>query len=58
MIRVLLAEDQSMVREALAGSQLSFQLLVERYAPRMFALVRHYTRSAVECEDIVQDPFL
>jgi RNA polymerase sigma-70 factor, ECF subfamily len=51
-------EDLSLVREALAGSQLSFQLLVERYAPRMFALVRHYTRSAVECEDIVQDTFL
>lgn len=51
-------EDLSLVREALSGSQLSFQLLVERYAPRMFALVRHYTKSPVEAEDIVQDTFL
>lgn len=51
-------EDLALVRETLAGNQLSFQLLVERYAPRMFALVRHYTQSAVEVEDIVQDTFL
>jgi RNA polymerase sigma-70 factor (ECF subfamily) len=37
---------------------LSFQLLVERYQDRMFGVVRHYTRSAVEVEDIVQDTFL
>jgi RNA polymerase sigma-70 factor (ECF subfamily) len=51
-------EDLSLVRETLAGHQLSFQLLVERYAGRMFALVRHYTQSPVEAEDIVQDTFL
>jgi RNA polymerase sigma-70 factor, ECF subfamily len=51
-------EDLSLVRETLAGNQLSFQLLVERYAGRMFGLVRHYTQSAVEVEDIVQDTFL
>ena len=51
-------EDLSLVRETLAGNQLSFQLLVERYAGRMFALVRHYTSNPVEVEDIVQDPFL
>lgn len=51
-------EDLSLVRETLTGNQLSFQLLVERYAGRMFALVRHYTQSPVEAEDIVQDTFL
>lgn len=51
-------EDLSLVAEALAGNQLSFQLLVERYQGRMFALVRHYTKSPVEIEDIVQDTFL
>ena len=51
-------EDLSLVAETLAGSQLSFQLLVERYQGRMFALVRHYTRNPVEVEDIVQDAFL
>jgi RNA polymerase sigma-70 factor (ECF subfamily) len=51
-------EDLNLVAETLAGNQLSFQLLVERYQTRMFALVRHYTRSPVEVEDIVQDTFL
>ena|SRR5882672_534203 len=51
-------EDLSLVAESLAGNQLSFQLLVERYQGRMFALVRHYTKNPVEIEDIVQDTFL
>jgi len=50
--------DLNLIAETLAGNQLSFQLLVERYQGRMFALVRHYTRSPVEAEDIVQDVFL
>jgi RNA polymerase sigma-70 factor (ECF subfamily) len=51
-------QDLSLIAETLAGNQLSFQLLVERYQGRMFALVRHYTRNPVEVEDIVQDVFL
>lgn len=51
-------EDSDLVRESLAGNPLSFQLLVERYQDRLFALARHYTRSVVEIEDIVQDAFL
>ena len=41
-------EDLSLVEETLAGSQLAFQLLVERYQARMFALIRRYTRNPVE----------
>ena len=52
------ANDLSLVQEALEGNQLSFQLLVERYQDRLFGLTRHYTRSAVEIEDIVQEAFL
>ncbi len=52
------AEDLSLVRETLGGNQLSFQLLVERYQDRLFSLTRHYTRNAVEVEDIVQEAFL
>ncbi len=51
-------DDAHLVQETLAGSQASFQLLVERYEGRLFALARHYTRSQVEVEDIVQDSFL
>jgi RNA polymerase sigma-70 factor (ECF subfamily) len=52
------AEDDSLVRETLAGSQASFQLLVERYQERIFSLTRHYTRNPVDVEDLVQDTFL
>jgi len=52
------AEDESLVQETLAGSQTSFQLLVERYQERIFSLARHYTRNPVDVEDLVQDTFL
>jgi RNA polymerase sigma-70 factor (ECF subfamily) len=52
------ADDPQLVRETLEGNPLSFQLLVERYQDRVFGLVRHYTRSRVEVEDIAQDTFL
>lgn len=51
-------EDEQLVEEALGGNALSFQLLVERYQERVFALARHYTKSPVEVEDIAQDTFL
>ena len=51
-------EDVSLIQETLEGNPLAFQLLVERYQDRVFSLVRHYTRSAVEIEDIAQDTFL
>src|SRR5262245_29597651 len=51
-------EDVQLVEEALGGNQLSFQLLIERYQDRIFALARHYTTKTVEVEDIVQDTFL
>ena len=51
-------EDTTLVSETLAGNQLSFQLLIERYQERIFGLVRHYTKSAVEIEDIAQETFI
>lgn len=51
-------EDVCLVQETLDGNQASFQLLVERYQTRLFALVRHYTRNPVEIEDVVQETFL
>ncbi len=52
------ADDTCLVQETLAGHQASFQLLVERYQSRMFALARHYTKNPVEIEDLVQEAFL
>ena len=51
-------EDASLVQEALAGDQRSFQRLIERHQTRLFSLVRHYTRNPVEIEDLVQDTLL
>lgn len=51
-------EDQTLVAATLAGDPAAFQVLVERYQARLFALVRHYTRNPVEVEDIVQETFL
>lgn len=50
--------DADLVHETLEGNPLSFQLLVERHQDRLFALARHYTRSAACVEDIVQDAFV
>ena len=36
--------DATLIEETLAGNQLSFQLLVERYQVRLFRVVRGYTR--------------
>ena len=51
-------EDANLVEQTLGGDQQAFQQLVERYQGRLFAVARHYTRSAVEIEDIVQETFL
>jgi len=58
MMQPAAREDVQLVEEALSGNALSFQLLVERYQERIFALARRYTKSAVEVEDIAQDTFL
>jgi len=58
MMNTAKLEDARLVAATLAGDQGAFQELVERYQSRLFALTRHYTRSAVEIEDIVQDTFL
>jgi RNA polymerase sigma-70 factor (ECF subfamily) len=51
-------DDSALVEQSLAGDQLAFQRLVERHQTRLFSLVRHYTRNAVEIEDLVQETLL
>ena len=51
-------DDSALVAQSLAGDQLAFQRLVERHQTRLFSLVRHYTRNAVEIEDLVQETLL
>lgn len=51
-------DDGLLVEGTLGGDPRCFEVLVGRYERRLFGLVRHYTRSAVEVEDIVQDTFL
>ena len=51
-------DDASLVQQTIDGDQQAFQRLIERYQERLFGLVRHYTQSAVEVEDIVQDTFI
>jgi RNA polymerase sigma-70 factor (ECF subfamily) len=50
--------DAELVAGALGGDQAAFAELVRRYQDRLFGLVRGYTRSAAEIEDIVQETFL
>jgi RNA polymerase sigma-70 factor (ECF subfamily) len=51
-------DDSTLVQGTLDGDSRCFEVLVGRYQRRLFGLVRHYIRSAVEVEDIVQDTFL
>lgn len=50
--------DEDLVREALAGSETHFNVLVDRYADVVYRLAFGITRSHQEAEDVVQETFL
>ena len=50
--------DQDLIVEVLKGSTESFEPLVVKYQPRVFALARRYAKRENEVEDIVQTVFL
>jgi len=50
--------DPQLVAAVLGGDVDSFEALISRYQPRVFATVRRYARRESEVEDIVQEVFL
>lgn len=50
--------DQELINSVLQGQTASFEPLVVKYQPRVFALARRYARREDEVEDIVQTVFL
>jgi RNA polymerase sigma-70 factor (ECF subfamily) len=52
------ATDADLIKAVLAGDTASFEPLVAKYQPRVFATVRKYARRESEIEDIAQEVFL
>lgn len=50
--------DAELIAAALQGDTASFEPLVARYSPRVFATARRYARRESEVEDIVQEVWL
>jgi RNA polymerase sigma-70 factor (ECF subfamily) len=52
------ATDAELIAAVLNGDSSSFEPLVKKYQPRIFATARRYARRESEVEDIVQEVFL
>ena len=50
--------DAEVIEAVLSGNTSSFETLIRKYQPRVFATARRYARRESEVEDIVQDVFL
>jgi len=50
--------DAELIAEVLAGDAASFEPLIQKYSPRLFATARRYARRESEVEDIVQEVWL
>src|SRR6185503_14451440 len=50
--------DRELIAAVLKGETASFEPLVKRYQPRIFATARRYARRESEVEDIVQEIFI
>lgn len=50
--------DAELIKAVLAGDTASFEPIVAKYQPRIFATARKYARRESEVEDIVQEVFL
>src|SRR5512138_1874024 len=50
--------DAELIAAVLKGDTASFEPLVQKYSPRLFATARRYARRETEIEDIVQEVWL
>src|SRR5881227_4459774 len=50
--------EAELIAAVIKGDAASFEPLVQRYSPRVFATARRYARRESEVEDIVQEVFL
>jgi RNA polymerase sigma-70 factor, ECF subfamily len=50
--------DTELIAAVLKGDAASFEPLVQRYSPRVFAMARRYARRESEVEDIVQEVWI
>lgn len=50
--------DADLIAAVLAGDAASFEPLVQKYSPRLFAMARRYARREDEIEDVVQEIWL
>lgn len=58
VIRTMERPDAELIAEVLKGDAASFEPLVQKYSPRLFATARRYARRESEVEDIVQEVWL
>src|SRR5438105_2574925 len=54
----LMDADTELIAAVLRGDTASFEPLIAKYQPRIFATARRYARREDEIEDIVQEVFL
>lgn len=50
--------DADLISAVLAGDPASFEPLVQKYSPRLFAMARRYARREDEIQDVVQEIWL
>src|SRR5260221_8103927 len=50
--------DSELIKAVLAGDTSSFEPLIAKYQPGVFATARRYARRETEVEDIVQEVFV
>src|SRR5450432_2699117 len=57
-VRAMERTEAELIAAALQGDAASFEPLVEKYSPRVFATARRYARRDSEVEDIVQEVWI